>query len=350
MFSWKNKTLGLDIGSRSIKGAILEKKGADILLTDYLFHDLQANDAIVHPGDNRLDLVQALVEGRGLSKSRVSSCIDDKEVQVIHLTFPEMSDADLSAAIRNKIEAKTGIESAELAIDHLTVGKVPGAGSMELLVRVYFTRMDIVKQKTLALQGANLQPVSMESCLQATIETLRFNDYLNTHDTCVVADIGESHTSVGLVIGGHLAQLNTIRVGCGEINENLMNSFQCSYGESEKMKLAYRLEKSEPGGAENMNRVIEDGYYRIILGIHDTVSYYKAAFKDQLIVNMLITGGGAQKEGLANLMEQSLNIPTVVPNPLRKIQIFKNGSTDREKISSLAAHLHPAIGLALRAV
>lgn len=348
MFGLRNKLLGLDIGSRSIKAAVLQKKGGDVYLSDYVFHDLRANNMIAPSAGSQLNLVQAIIDGRGLRRHNVSGCIDDKDVQVAHLTFPEMSDEEISAAVINKIEAKTGIDGSELSIDHLIVGKIPASGSVEVLVRVYYTRMDVVRQQADFLEKTHLRPVSLESYLQATIETLRFNDYINTHDTCVVVDIGESHTSVGLVIGGNLAQLNTIKVGSGDINENLMNSFQCSYLEGEKMKLSYRLEKSDPGVAENMNRVIEDGYYRIILGIHDTISYYKAAFKDQLILNLLLTGGGAQKEGLAALMEQSLSIPTVVPNPLRKIQIFGKKNEKRENLPELAAHLHPAIGLALR--
>jgi type IV pilus assembly protein PilM len=346
MMNLRKKVLGLDIGSRTVKGAVLSRKGSEVHLQDFLFHDLRQDPAA--PEEDRLDTISALIDRRGFKNLSVAGCIDDKEVQVMLIALPEMPDGEIEAAVRNKIEAKTGGDSSNLSIDFIRIP--PAVGSREIMIRAYYTNLGAVKLQADALEYARLRPLSIESCLQATIEALRFNEYINERDAAVVVDIGETHTSIGLVIGGVLAQLNALRVGSGDINENLSSSFKCDYEASEKMKIAYRLEKSDPGAAENLNRIIEDGYYQIILGIHDTVSYYKAAFKEQTITSLLLTGGGANKDGLASLVSQSLSIPATVPNALRKIQIFDGNDERREALPALASQLHSAIGLALRGV
>ena len=346
MFRWRLPKIGLDVGARSVKAAELARVKGEVVLKDFAFHDFRQGP---ETNASHEETVAALVDGRGLKGADVFGCLPDKEISVALLAFPEMPESEIPAAVRNKVEAKTGQDASAYSIDFLVAGRARNAGLSEILVRAYFTGAAAVEDQLAAIESFGLRPLSLEGSLQATIECLRFNGYVNHHDSCVVVDIGETHTSIGLVVGGELAQLNTLRVGSGDINESLMSELGCTHEESERLKLEYTLEGGD-GASEKAHRLIEDGYYKIILGIHDTVSYFRAAFKDQLIVNLLLTGGGAGKAGLDSLVQQSLGIPAAVPNALKNIQIFTGPQPERDRLAALACQLHPAIGLALRAV
>jgi type IV pilus assembly protein PilM len=240
------------------------------------------------------------------------------------------------------VEAKTRTAAEQLAIDYLAL---PGNRG-EQSVTVFFTKLDNVTRQIEVLEAAGLEPASLEGSMQATVECLRFNEYLKPAETCVVVDVGETHTSAALVAGGYIRQLHTVRGGAGDINEHLMEQTDCTYAEAEAMKLGLRLDEDHE---DPVKKLIEESYGNLIVAVHDTVAYYRAAFKDQLIMNVILTGGGAQKEGLDHLLQQSLNLPVERANPLRRIQIFTPGD-DREKLIHLAPYFHAAIGLALRSL
>lgn len=350
MLNMKKKIFGIDIGKRSIKGVLLSKKGTEVFLDDYLYFDLQETNNMPTNQDQQLTFLSALVDGVGLKDQMVAASVDDKEVQILNLSMPKMPENELTLAIKNEIEAKTGINAADVSMDYLISNQLVKNGAHNLSLNVFFSRLETIKEHVKMLETAHLRPVSLESSMQSTVEMLRFNEYVRPSDTHVVVDIGEFHTSLGLVVNGNLVQMNTLRQGSGDINEKLMERFRCNYKESELMKLSFKIEKEESNTTDIVSKVIEEGYYQLIVGIHDTIAYYRASHKDSLIMNVILTGGGAQKEGLAEMIEQGTNIPTELANPLRKIQIFHNSDPSHEKLPQLGAYLHSAIGLALRGV
>jgi type IV pilus assembly protein PilM len=348
MFGFKKKILGLDIGTRSIKGVLLSRKGAQVIMDNYFYVDLP--EALGGPASPELveRVVADLVEGAGLRKALVASALEDKELQVVSLSLPPMPESDIRAAVINELEAQLNLDAKELAVD-FTVAPPRNERATELSVQAFYTKMVRLKEHLDLLEAAQLLPLAVESAMHAALETARFNDYLNLEETCLLVDAGDSHTSVGLVVKGELVQVNTIRTGAGEINQQLMQQFGCTFENSELRKLAFRMDK-EDAAEQTEAKTIEQGYYEIIVAIHDTATYFRASRKAQNIQRVILSGGGLMKEGAPALIEQSLGLPVTVVDPLRKIEIFGGKEGDRERLPRIGPMLHVAVGLALRGV
>lgn len=350
MFGMKKKILGLDIGTRSVKGVLLSRKGEQVALENYFYIDLPETLGEPGAGSEHVGRVVAdLVEGAGLRNALVASAIDDREVQVVNISLPGLPDGELRLAVLNELEAQLGLEVKEHSVD-FTVTPVKGeqTRSGQLEVHAFYTKMDSVKERLELLESAQLCPHSVEGAMHAALEAARFNEYLSEEETCLLVDAGDSHTSVGLVSRGELVQLNTIRAGAGEINQQLMQLLGCDFHNSELRKLAYHMEENPEAGEEG--KAIEQGYYQIIVGIHDTATYFRASRKAQSIQRVILAGGGLMKEGAAALIEQSLGLPVTIADPLRKIEIFGGKEGDRERLPQIGPMLHVAVGLALRGV
>ncbi len=340
MFGFRKKILGLDIGQRSVKGVVLSRRGGEVVLEDYFYVDLQEK---VGAG---AAFLADLVDGAGYRDARVASALEDRELQLVTLNMPNLPEGELRKAVMNELEVQLGQNSAELAIDYsLTAPSTGGLG-----VHAYYTKLSTVSEHYGLLENAHLRPVAIESALLASLEAARFNGYIPEQETCLLVDVGHCHTSVGLVSNGELVQFNTIRVGSGDINQSLMQQFGCDFQNSELRKLSYRMEKEEGAEGDAETKAIEQGYYQIILGIHDTAVYFKASRKTQSIQSVVIAGGGLLNESAAGLISQSLGLPVTVADPLKKIQIFAGGSGNREALPQIGPMLHVAVGLALREV
>jgi type IV pilus assembly protein PilM len=340
IFKRRKHVLGLDIGQRSVKGVILSKHGGEVTLDHYFYVDLQES-----AGD-KANLLADLVEGAGFRGSPVASAIEDRELQLITLNMPNLPQDELHKAVLNELEVQLGQSATDLAVDYSFTA--PGSGGLG--VHAYYTKMQTVRDHLAMLESARLKPVAVESALLASLEAARFNGYVPEQETCLLVDVGHSHTSVGLIAGGELVQFNTIRVGSGDINQSLMQQFGCDFQNSELRKLSYRMEKEEGVEGDPETKAIEQGYYQIILGIHDTAVYFKASRKTQAIQSVILAGGGLLNESAAGLIGQSLGLPVSIVDPLRKIQIFGKGGGDREALPRISPILHVAVGLALREV
>lgn len=347
MFWRKPKLLGLDIGNRSIKAALVAKVGDHYRLENYLHFDLKYAEQPSATEEELTALLQALISGSGWEAARVAACLHDRDVRMLNFHFPPVADSEIPQILANEVEFKTGEKLENLSLDYL-VSSLPAAEAGVDLHAFVARKESLDKQVTL-LQSAKLRPVSLESSIQATIENLRFNDYLDPTGATVVVDIGESHTTVAMVIAGELVQMNCGKVGAGAINQRLMENLGCSFEDSEALKVSYLFEQGEVPSIAPGNKLIEEGYYQIIVHIHDTINYFKASYKNQPITSVVLTGGGAQKEGLAHAIGSSVGLPVATADPVRNLEIFAESTlANDEQLPRVLPFLHTAIGLALR--
>lgn len=349
---WRKKQiLGLDVGKRSIKAALLRKKGKQVFLENFVYFDLRDAAQPVVEEEDLQRVLHALVEGHGLQELPAAGSIHDLEVRMLNFQLPPLPDSEMAQILANEVESKTGEQAATLAIDYLVSqnNRRTIDGGVEL--HTFITRRDSMQKQFDLLQKGGLKPSSLESSIQATIESLRFNGYLAAEGASVVADIGESHVTLALLINGELVQMNCGKIGTGTINERLMEKFSCTYQQAEERKIAYQLEQSDVPSIDPAVKIIEEGYYQLVVHIHDTINYYKASFKDQSITSVILTGGGALKSGLDQALAQTTGLEVVKADTLRNIEIFHGDDANRERqLPALAPFLHTAVGLALRAV
>jgi type IV pilus assembly protein PilM len=343
----KQKLLGLDIGNRAIKAALLTKTGKALRLESYLHFDLKYSTQPCGTEEEIAELLKALISGSGWESARVAACLHDRDVRLLNFHFPPVSDSEISQILANEVEFKTGEKLENLALDYL-VSNLPAAEA-GVDLHAFVARKESMAKQLALIEGAKLRPISLESSIQATIENLRFNDYLDPTGATVVVDIGDSHTTVAMVVAEELVQMNCGKVGTGGINQRLIENLACSFEDSEALKVSYLFEQGEVPSIAPGNKLIEEGYYQIIVHIHDTINYFKASYKNQPITGVVLTGGGAQKEGLAHAIGSSVSLPVITADPVRNLEIFAASDLASDpQLPTALPGLHTAIGLALR--
>ncbi len=344
----RKKHLGIDLGSRKAKVVSLVKSGNEVMLVDIALFDHKLENSGSALGSQDPEFLKSLVEGMGLEGSYAASSLEDGEVQQMTVHLPRLTDEEVHSAIQAKIEAKVGAEIQQYSFDYQKLSNRKAEPEETYLV--YFTKLEKIHEEVKLFEHAKLKPIAIESNLHSILESLRFNGYVSENETNVIVDIGDSHISIGLVNRGDLLNLNVIRNGIGEINNTLVREYQIGFEQAEELKRSYSLDQADSSNDDPMKQVLEDGYSKIVIALHDSITFLKAAYKDQVINSIYLVGGGANKEGLVPILEESLNIPVVVANALKNIQIFTHSKHNPETLAAAAAELHPAVGLALRGV
>jgi type IV pilus assembly protein PilM len=344
---FKRSLLGVDVGSRTIKGVRLTKKKGRVALEDYFFFDLAKTENGNPSEANSVECLKAGIEVNNLKNSRTAASLPDHEVIRVAFDMPKMKPTELRTAVRHELSEHTGIPENELAFDFIE-NKTPLSSQGSVGITAFGTHRKSVEQLVKTLNTAQLQTAVIESDTLAITSMLEFNGYIQEKGVFVIFDMGESHLTATLICDGELKLSKSTKVGWGNVNSALSERFGFSYIEAEDCKCKYDFNSSSQK-EEKTEHAIDDVYASIISEIKASLEIFKEYSPEtNMIDNVILVGGGSQTKNLCRVLEIYFKIPTTIANPFRNIDIFsKKNGPNSEEIANLAPYMSAAVGLAL---
>jgi type IV pilus assembly protein PilM len=347
---FKPTTIGVDIGRRNISGVRLKRSKGRVHLDRYFLVDLEAERDRGGTPVEASQVLRAQVEIQKVRNSRVSSALKDSDVHGFLLELPEMPEKDLELAVLNELALRMRVSEEELSADFQIESSEPGPHGKLLKIRAYCSHLGKIRDHMKLLSEAGLRPYSIESEMQAAVEALRFNEYLGDADSCVVLSIGDSTTMAGFVVDGALVSTVIEQTGLGDITRALQQEFGLSRSEAEAIKVAYSF-SDDADETTPQQKVQEDILFRIFQAIKDAIEAFQETHPGVGLSKAYLIGGGSGVPQMDAVLQSFFRLPTEVPNPFRKIEIFTGkGSAEGPPIGEVAPYLTTAVGLALRNV
>ena len=357
MFGVKRSSLGVDIGSGSIKVVELEygTKGPTIV-----------NAGISEPLlDNSFDAVRAvlaeLVERKKIRSKRTIATVPvvSEGSATARRIFMEHIAADIK-----KTELKERVEweaitrdyipfpAEEAIIDCHVLGEATQDSIPGIWVFFVAVRKDLVKQRVEMLDSVGLIPIAIEIDFSASLNLLSYMDLFPDDEDVVVVDSGANKTSIGIIYRGQLAFYRDISVAGNHITSQIERRLRIKKQEAEDYKLTEDLfERISDGtgeiwrAASPIESVIEErqGLYPQIL---ECFRYYEGDVANAKLSKVFFLGGTSQLRNLDNFLSHRLAIPIEHVSFSDYIPIVGDGQVDeiRGKESVFAI----ATGLALK--
>ena len=348
MAPWsKAGLIGVDVGTRTLKGISLTKSKGKVWLENYFFHDLADGNELYPLDAPVFECLRAMIEVKGFKGYRAASCLFDREVIIHDMILPQMPKADLDLAIQNEMEEQFALRTAEACFDHVVIGPAPEGHGTALVYKIYGSKSASVQKLDQMLKDLTLKPVSIESSILAQIAALSFNGYLKAAEDNVLIDIGESRISVSLLSGVKMVVCNILNTGFGNINQVLFESQGLAYDKAENLKLTYNMEASETE-ADESHQQIDEILSEIFYKIQRLVAAYRMRSRSKTIARLLVTGGGSQLKMVTQALQTYCEVAAEVVNPFRNIEIYRPGKVQDTKIVTVAPYMTTAVGLALR--
>ena len=342
MSFFKKPLLGVDLGTRTIKGVQLKKnKSGKVSLVGHFFQDLAQVSRDFPMQCNREEALKAALEIQSLTSSNAATTVKDSDVMSFNLELPTMSEKEMAQVVPQEIA-----EQGQLNIDEHSCDFVV----YPTMVKAHCVKKNIVLNQMKVLETAGLKPTAIESEMMAITAMLEFNDYLDQKEVVVVFDLGESYVNSGLISEGVLALTRTSKSAFGQVNQELMDRCHISYKQAEVMKRDYDFLVGPGEEKTEITAVLDDVFTEIFKTIKNDLEFYQECSESMMHIDrVLLVGGGSQVKSAAKIIEKFLKVPAVVVNPFRNIDIFtKKEST--EEIAELAPFMGTAVGLALASI
>ncbi len=330
----KEKSVGLDIGTYSIKAVSIEKDPEKNTLTAY-------NIKKIPPGakDTNLEqLIKETLDEVDLYPERVNLSISGPDVIVRFITLPKMSKEQLKNALKFEAEKHIPFNINEVVLDFLILGDAPEAGQMRVL-----------------LAAAKLKPIE---ALVGTIERLgitvniidsdpfaMFNAFIESKPSLedkgnAFLDLGHSQTDVLITIGKLPCFMRQIQIGGKDVTEAIRDSLSVSPEKAEEHKLGIGKADKEVI-AQATAQVLDD----LIKEMQLSFGYFENRYNEGVSA-IYCSGGMSYQKGVVDYLSEKLGTQVQKWNPADGINISENLS--KQDIDSVASQLAVSIGLALR--
>ncbi len=338
--------LGLDIGSSSIKGVELVKKGAQALLKTYgevTIPEWRREHGLTegNPGVDELAMmVRDLLKAARADSRDAYVSMPVARSFIIPTEFPKhLSDDELARAI--PFEARRFIPSPleEVVLNWRIIGGEGRDDAVKTRVLLIALPKDTISSLHSIVEkaGLNFRGVELEtySIIRAGILPQEKKEFL-------LFDFGAMRTTLALVVGGEIYGLQSITQGTVDLVVSLARSLSVNSERAEELMRTHGV--SGRSEEREIGQVISPLIDRLIEQAKRMMSDLAEEF-GRTVERTLLVGGGSRMPGLPEYLTESMGIEARALDSFRRV-VYP--PTVEPIIRQIVPSMGPAVGLALK--
>jgi type IV pilus assembly protein PilM len=346
-------TVGLDVGSSSVRAVAIDTGKADPVLRKVGSVDLPDGAVVsgeIIDGAAVVDAIKELWRKHRLPKKRVILGLANQRVVVRQVDVPLMGEAELREALPFQVQEYMPMSVEEAILDHIGIEEftTPDGEPMQSILAVAAHRsmvqdyLDVTTSAGLNIFAVDLQAFALVRSLIPSSAT----------DLAVIVDIGTDLTQVVLVDGQVPRFVRIIQTGGETFTKALVDGLGVDAPDAEALKrrIGVSVEDQELPVAddesqdETAQRLLTVEASRFIEEIRGSVNFYLSQADGGTLARVIVAGNGARLPHLANRLGRTLDASV---EPARVLSSLSTGKLSDEEVAPLQPVLPVPVGLAL---
>ena len=348
LFSKKKPTIvGLDISTTAVKLLELSRSGDRYRVENHMVEPLMA-DAVVEKDIKDVEAVgeaiKRVVKRSGTKAKFAAAAVSGSSVITKIISMDgSISEDDMEVQIELEADQYIPYPLEEVNIDFEVIGpseKDPDRVDI-LLVAARTddvdTRVDAIELGGLTPKVIDIEAYAIESCFSLLRDQIVDQ---GLDKTGAIIDIGATMTTLNVIHDLKTVYTREQNFGGKQLTDDIMRRFGLSYEEAGMAKRQGGLPDAYvPEVLTPFKRVLVQNVLRSLELLFSSTSYNSV---DQIIM----AGGSSAIEGVVEMVEEELGVPTLLANPFINMDIAPNVKPQR--LGDDASSLLIAAGLALR--
>ena len=215
--------VGLDIGSRVLKGAVLSGSPGKYRLVDFFVEALphvedatllaETEDGEAHLGADGHDVedrIKRILTERNLRTADVVVAADTKDCVIREITVPFVRDEQLRKTIPFEAENYFhAFDVEDVVLEYVKVGETDGKSRLILIA----LKNSLIQDRLALLKRGGCDPISMDLDGAALLNAYSATPYFNEERSTLLIDMGASSAEIVLVEKGQLKKVRSLRLG-----------------------------------------------------------------------------------------------------------------------------------------
>ena len=339
-------SVGLDIGSHSVKICELTETGNGLKLTNLgsatLPPDALEDGALQDP-EAVAKVITSLVKNLKLKGKKVAISISGYSVIVKKINLAVMTDEELEKHIESEAEQYIPFDIDDVYIDFQDL-KTNTEEEDRTDVMLVAAKKEVIDGYLDMLREAGLQTVVVD--VDAFALENAFEANFGLHENVALIDIGASKMNINIISNGTSVLARDVVLGSRQLTEQIQNHFDLTYEEAEALKIG---QVSAEDKQDDLEKIFADTCTQWVTEIKRALDFYNSSHPDQSISKLILSGGGAKVKGLTEYFERETDIPVEIFNPFAKAEA-DNSSIDLSYLQNMAPEMALSAGLATRPV
>jgi type IV pilus assembly protein PilM len=338
--------IGVDISATAIKLLELSRSGDKYRVESYAVEPLPAN-SVVDKNITDIDAVGEAIK-RAVTKSGTktkfaAAAVAGGTVITKIIQMPaNLSDADMANQIQVEADQYIPFPLEEVALDFEVIGPSDNPDRVNVLLAASRNENVEARVGALGIGGLTAKIIDVEQfALENTIGMLARKVFEAPEDEIIaVADIGSSVTTFSVLEKLSIIYSREQQFGGAQLTEDIQRRYGLSYEEA-------GLAKKQGGLPENYaTEVLEPFKESIGQQISRAQQFFFSASQIAHIDHLILAGGCASIQGIAELVESKIGVPTIIANPFAEMSVSSRVSA--QALTNDAPALMVSCGLALR--
>jgi type IV pilus assembly protein PilM len=340
-------TLGLDIGSHSIKIIELSNSGTSHTIRCIgraLVPPQAIVDGSIKEPDKVAEVLKALLANLRPKVKYAATSIAGYSVIVKKIIVPYQDEGEIERNLIFEAEKYVPFEIEDVYVDFYVLDgeRKKSSGTEIFLVAA---KREIVDEYAVLIQDVGLSPAVVDVDAFALGNAFEGAFGLLAEPT-VLVDIGAQKTNLNIILQGKSLFARDIAFGGAQLTEAIQEATGLEYVDAERIKIA---------GSEDMaimkevTPVCKELCSAWAEELKKAIDFYRASSSTEGYPTQLYTSGGsAFLKGLGRLFNDIIGLPVKILNPLHGFAV--DHGIEPEYIASVAPQMAIATGLALRAL
>jgi type IV pilus assembly protein PilM len=334
--------IAVDLGSRTTKACLFERRGEILALTRYALLDAPIFEKKISPellGDHLKSVAEAL--GNTTKFVIVAVGLDDAVVRQIELPQIPLDEMRQILKVNHKNylqqELPNHVFDCYIIPPRATMDR--NAGTPKLKVLAAAAKQQLVDDFMKATQLAGLMPECMVPGLIGPMNTFeQALPDIYAKETVALVDIGFRHTSVCVLDRGELALTRVVNIGGDKLTTGLAEAMSISYAEAEGIKV---------GMAPEVESSLQMQVIPLGREIRASLDFFEHQ-QDRPVSQVYVSGASARSEMILQMLHSELLLECKTWNPTGFLQLALPGQQAVE-VDHIGSQLTVAIGAALAA-
>ena len=342
--------LGVTIGSHSLRGVLLKRKGEGFVL-QRVFSDRLSEE--------NLPVAGRALAAKGLKGVPACLGLTGRDVIIRYSQIPPVPEWRLRNLMKFEVEEVSAQSGGDVSADFRTLELPDPEGTREddvVLVALARNRYLDKRIKALGAGGLKLGEATPNSV--ALFNAFAINATYGEDETALLVNIGAENVDIALQRGGELLFARNATPGGESFTTAIEQAFGVSTGKAEKMKRSRAdvtpkgQARYEDGTSEKVANAIMGVAGQLSSMIQSTLMIARAQTRmpDLKVDRVMLAGGGATLKGVDLYLKQAMGVPVERFDPFDLCDTSGLSPEELAQVESAPHEFVVAVGLAQNAL
>jgi type IV pilus assembly protein PilM len=347
----RSQMISVDLGSRTTKAVLLERRGEVLALTRYALLDAPIFEKKISPellGEH----LRAVADALGNTTKFISMAVGLNDAIVRQIELPQIPIDEMRQILKvnhkNYLQQDLPNHVFDCYVipprfsppgDKKDAGRSSGGTAPKLKVLAAAARQQLTVD---FINGAALAGLTAECLVPGLVGPINTFELalpeIFQNDTVALVDIGFKHTSVCVLDRSELALNRLVNIGGDQLTTGLADSMNISYAEAEGIKV---------GMAPEVEASLQMQVIPLGREIRASLDFFEHQ-QDRAVSQVYVSGGSARSEMILQMLHSELLVECKTWNPTGFLQLALPGQQAVE-VDHIGPQLTVAIGAALAA-